>query len=179
MFDRRQYRAAGGEELVTLAEEYLLGSTADSRSRHVEIADTPGAGGLVSGLIAQGLLKAPGLSDPTAIDLVAESPDGEVALFVIEDRPWGVSPRQGEDLAHKVAAYCDYIEDGRLRREYPSRADRAPLIRLDCATVPTPEIREALAKIIERLTSRGIRFLVRVDPGLAPSDSGPTYRPSG
>ena len=33
-----------------------------------------------------------GVQDTKVIDVVGEGPDGEVIMFIVEERPWGASP---------------------------------------------------------------------------------------
>jgi hypothetical protein len=54
------------------------------------------------------------------IDLVAEKPDSEVIMFIVEERPWDASPNQADDLREKLITYASFVADQSLVRQYPT-----------------------------------------------------------
>lgn len=169
VIDRVALVASGGEALANLAEEHLLGSTRERRAKRVEMGPATSSGnpvGVAAGLMDEHNWTPAGL-DSTEIDLVAQSPEGEVTLLMVETRPWGSIPDHGDRLADKITAYAQYRLTGALARDYPRLADLPIQIRLECATDPTPEIDAVLSLAGRSLTETGAgRLVVFVDEAL-------------
>ena len=64
----------------------------------------------------------PRLFDPTTIDLVGQTADGVVQLFIIRDEPWSGSDEELMSLQHKIHNYVSFAVDGQLVEEYPDTA---------------------------------------------------------
>lgn len=169
VFDRVAYQAVGGEPLAALAEELILGSTKQSRSRRIEVPSEAngGARNVVSELMAAEGWSPPGMTAPEMIDLVAKSPDGSATLFIVEPRPWDFDPEQRDQLARKVTGYCEYLLEGRLAKDYPGLAGRPVVMRLECATEPPPHIQAVIRLVVRHLALQNIGFVVHTDPALA------------
>jgi hypothetical protein len=87
-----------------------------------------------------------GVQDTKVIDLVAEGPDGEVIMFIVEERPWDSSLGQVDDLREKLITYASFVADRSLVRRYPDLEGRPVRIQIDCPEQPT----DAIAALIDQ-----------------------------
>ena len=96
------------------------------------------------------------------IDLVGEGPDGEVIMFIVEERPWDTSPSQVDDLREKLLSYAGFVADGSLVRLYPDLEGRSVRIQLDCPEQPTDAIAALLDQAAPSLSEFGITLSLNV-----------------
>lgn len=102
----------------------------------------------------------PGLENPNMVDVVAQDPDGEIAVVMVETRPWTANPDQVEQLKQKINAYAHYVLDGTLTQHYPQAADKPVRIQLDCPEPPTSDIAALIDWATGQLRAYGISFRV-------------------
>ena len=95
-----------------------------------------------------------GVRDTKVIDLVGEGPDGEVIMFIVEERPWDASPAQVDDPREKLISYAGFIAEGSLVRQYPDLEGRSVRIQLDCPEQPTDAIAALLDQAAPSLSPR-------------------------
>lgn len=105
-----------------------------------------------------------GLEDPTTIDVVSESADGEIGLIMTETRRWDGSPERSKELQDKLNTYVAFVESGRLVEEYPEAQGRAVRIQLDTLEEPDAQTRTILEHVERRLAEESIRFVVERYP---------------
>lgn len=104
-----------------------------------------------------------GIEDKDVIDLVLRSESGEEAIVVmVEDRPWGESPDQIDQLLEKVNLYANFVLDGGLIRKFPDLAGKPVRVQLDCIEPPNSEANEVIALARKGFAQFGIPFDVRV-----------------
>lgn len=78
-----------------------------------------------------------GVRNTKVIDLIClDSAADEVVLTMIEDRHWGESEEQLEQLEEKFNNYLDYILDGWLYSHYPKYQGKRCRIRVECLELP-------------------------------------------
>jgi len=78
-----------------------------------------------------------GVRNPKVIDLIAWDPiKDEVVLTMIEDRPWGESEEQLDQLESKFNNYADYILDGWMYSQYPQYQGKKCRIRVEGSHLP-------------------------------------------
>lgn len=99
-----------------------------------------------------------GLQDPTVIDLVTETRDGEFVLVLSHDEPWTDADDQLDRLRAKLNTYAAFALDEGLLSAYPSSANRLKRVRVDCVTPPTPQVAELLAAADAALQAYGMRL---------------------
>ena len=105
-----------------------------------------------------------GLEEPNVIDLLAEDENNnEGWVIMVEERPWGADPDQPDQLLAKVNSYLALIADDSIYAYAPGFKGRNLVIRLECATDPTPEIVKVIEAAQTAATSRGARFVVNVN----------------
>ena len=107
-----------------------------------------------------------GIHEPETIDLVAQAAEGRYLLVMIETRPWGSDPHQGDQLKAKINTYAQFALDGGLLQHYPETANQPIAIRLDCATPPDEPTNALLAHAAEQLARFDIEILVNVTRAL-------------
>jgi hypothetical protein len=103
-----------------------------------------------------------GVHDTNVIDLVGEGPDGEVIMFIVEERLWDASPSQVDDLREKLITYAGYVADGSLVRQYPDLEGRPVRIQIDCPEQPTDAIAALIEQAAPSLSEFGITVGVNV-----------------
>lgn len=78
-----------------------------------------------------------GVQYPKVIDLISHDEARDlVVLTMIEDRPWGQSEEQLEQLQDKFNNYADYILDGWLFAQYPQYQGKKCSIRVQGVHLP-------------------------------------------
>ena len=78
-----------------------------------------------------------GVQYPKVLDLISfDEASDLVVVTMIEDRPWGESEEQIEQLQVKFNNYADYILDGWLYAQYPQYEGKRCLIRVQGAHFP-------------------------------------------
>jgi hypothetical protein len=107
-----------------------------------------------------------GIHEPETIDLVAQAADGRYLLVMIETRPWGSDPSQGDQLKAKINTYAQFALDGGLMQHYPETANQPIAIRLDCISPPDESTDALLTHAAGQLARFGIEILINVNPTL-------------
>jgi len=73
-----------------------------------------------------------GVRYPKVIDLIAfDKSSDSIVVTMIEDRPWGESEEQLDQLQDKFNNYVDYILDGWLYSQYPQYQSKRCVIRIE------------------------------------------------
>jgi len=103
-----------------------------------------------------------GVHDTNVIDLVAEGPDGEVIMSIVEERPWDASPNQADDLREKLITYASFVADRSLVRRYPDLDGKPVRIQIDCPEQATEAIATLLEQAAPSLSEFGITVSVNV-----------------
>lgn len=101
-----------------------------------------------------------GIQDPNTVDLVGQDANGEYIVVMVEDRPWGSSPHQADQLKAKINAYAGYIFDGKLLEHYPEIAGKAVRVQLDCSDAPPVDITAIADSAAHELAKHGIGFKI-------------------
>jgi hypothetical protein len=72
-----------------------------------------------------------GVRYPKVIDLISfDQTSDSVVVTMLEDRPWGDSEEQLDQLQDKFNNYVDYILDGWLYSQYPQYQTKKCVIRI-------------------------------------------------
>ena len=72
-----------------------------------------------------------GVRFPKVIDLISFDESNDfVIVTMLEDRPWGDSEEQLDQLQDKFNNYVDYILDGWLYSQYPQYESKKCIIRV-------------------------------------------------
>jgi hypothetical protein len=103
-----------------------------------------------------------GVQDTKVIDVVGEGPDGEVIMFIVEERPWDASPSQVDDLREKLITYAGFVADRGLVRQYPDLEGRPVRIQIDCPEQPTDAIAALVDQAAPSLAEFGITLSFNV-----------------
>lgn len=69
---------------------------------------------------------------------------------MVEDRPWGTSPEQTDQLKAKINAYAGYLFDGTIFEHYPEIAGKPVRVQLDCVDTPPAHISAITDRAAER-----------------------------
>jgi hypothetical protein len=108
---------------------------------------------------------APGVQNPTVIDLITTDSTSEVVVLVmIEQRGWGTAARQLQQIEEKVNRYLAYVLDGFLVQHYPRHDGKPVQIRLDCAEPPHGDALKFVEAMAHAVESHGVRFTLNVLP---------------
>jgi hypothetical protein len=104
-----------------------------------------------------------GVEHAHVIDLIADdSKTGEVALIMLEERPWDGSELRLFQLQEKINAYLSFALDGEMAEAYPQFTSRKIRLQLDCVGLPDPGVVEFLGMVREQIAFQGINLEVRV-----------------
>ena len=104
-----------------------------------------------------------GVEHAHVIDLIADdSNSGEVALIMLEERPWDGSELRLFQLQEKINAYLSFALDGEMAEAYPQFAARKIRLQLDCAGLPGSDVVGFLSAVREQIAFQGINLEVRV-----------------
>jgi hypothetical protein len=112
-----------------------------------------------------------GVEHAHIIDIVAnDTAAGEVALIMLEPRPWDGSELRLFQLQEKINAYLSFALDGEFVEAYPALFGQPMRLQLDCATPPDPSVLNFLGIVRDQIAFQGIRLEVRVmgDGGCGP-----------
>jgi hypothetical protein len=72
-----------------------------------------------------------GVQNPKVIDLIAlDGKTDQVIVSMVEDRPWGHSEEQLDQLQEKFNNYVDYVLDGWLYSQYPQYVGKKVVIEI-------------------------------------------------
>jgi hypothetical protein len=98
---------------------------------------------------------APGLN-PNTIDLIGESADGTVQLFIVNDQPWAGTDEEITALQHKIHNYVSYALDGQMHRDHPDTVGAAwQIVIRSHAGPPDPRTSDVLERVRPALESYG------------------------
>lgn len=103
------------------------------------------------------------LFDPSKVDLVALSPDGEfVEIVIVNHSPWTGSDAQVMSLQEKIQTYVGFVLDGPMVAAYPE-TEGSPwrIVIADQAGPPDTRSADVIARITERVRQYGGDLLVR------------------
>jgi hypothetical protein len=104
-----------------------------------------------------------GVEHAHVIDLIAhDSKTDEVALIMLEPRPWDGTELRLFQLQEKINAYLSFALDGEMSEAYPQFAAKSVRLQLDCATMPDAAVVEFLGVVREQIAFQGINLEVRV-----------------
>ena len=112
-----------------------------------------------------------GIEHAHVIDIVAhDAATGEVALIMLETRPWDDSELRLFQLQEKLNAYLSFALDGEMADTYPALAALPLRVQIDCATAPEGATLDFLAHVHDQIAFQGIKLEVRV---MGPGGCGP------
>ncbi len=100
----------------------------------------------------------PGVSNPKVIDLIAQSPAGDMCLIMVQDKDWDGSEERLLELQAKVNAYLAYALDGQLCAQYPQARGKRVRIELHCDDPPDPRTQAFLERVMDETRRFGIEF---------------------
>ena len=100
-----------------------------------------------------------GVKNPKVIDLIRVPTAGIVELVMVEDRPWGTSPVQIDELAEKFNNYLDYILDGFFIDQYPQYTDSSVRIVLEFTSTLGPLETQRLQFMGNYCSAHSIEFV--------------------
>jgi hypothetical protein len=104
-----------------------------------------------------------GVEHAHVIDLIAhDSKTDEVALIMLERRPWDGTELRLFQLQEKINAYLSFALDGEMMEAYPQFAAKSIRLQLDCATMPDSGVVEFLSVVRDQIAFQGINLEVRV-----------------
>jgi hypothetical protein len=104
-----------------------------------------------------------GVEHAHVIDIVAHDENtGEVALIMLEPRPWDGSELQMFQLQEKLNAYMSFALDGEMTEAYPHLAKLPLRIQIDCATIPEGPVLDFLSVVHDQIALQEIKLEVRV-----------------
>ena len=104
-----------------------------------------------------------GVEHAHIIDIVAhDAKTGEVALIMLEPRPWDGSELQMFQLQEKLNAYLSFALDGEMAEAYPELSKLPLRIQVDCATMPEGAVLDFLNHVHDQIAFQDIKLEVRV-----------------
>ena len=113
----------------------------------------------------------PGVQNPRLMDLIELDPGTDrVVLVMVEQRAWGVGPRQFQEIEEKINRYLGYVLDGFLATHYPQYQGKRVRIRLDCAEEPRGDAVAFVRAADHAVRAEGLEFVVNVTPPKILSD---------
>lgn len=102
-----------------------------------------------------------GVVNPHVVDLISPDPErDEVVLTVLEERPWGSSPEQLQELQDKLNNYLGYVLEGYLVKEYPEYEGKPVRFELDCVEPPGERERGFMTAFRNYADTQSIRFVI-------------------
>jgi hypothetical protein len=97
------------------------------------------------------------------IDVIADdAKTGEVALIMLESRPWDGAELRLFQLQEKINAYLSFALDGEMAEAYPQFAGRKLRLQLDCVGMPGDDVVGFLSTVRDQIAFQGINLEVRV-----------------
>ena len=103
------------------------------------------------------------VENPSVVDLVAHEPKvGQVALVIVEQRPWDSSRERLLQLQEKIHNYVSYALDGQFAKMYPDLVGKPVTIALSCFAKPDAVTMQFLDEMKGRLHNYNIGLEVRV-----------------
>lgn len=103
------------------------------------------------------------VENSSVVDLVAHDPKtDQVALVIVEQRPWDSSRERLLQLQQKIHNYVSYALDGQFARTYPDFVGKPLTIALSCFAEPDAATMQFLDEMKRRLHRYTIGLEVRV-----------------
>ena len=106
----------------------------------------------------------PGIDDPSVIDAVTQTAEGEVVLIISHDRPWTDDPDEVDRLGDKISSYAAFVLGDGFASAYPQAADRPRRVQLDCVGTPTPRVADLLVQAETAFAAHGVPLSVVLRP---------------
>ncbi len=108
-----------------------------------------------------------GVENPDIIDLIhLDRESGEVALVIVENRPWSGERKQLEEFDEKLNRYMTYILNGFVGKHYPDFAGRPVRIVIDAKEPPHGnDLLRFLAGVEQVCEANDIGFAIRAGAG--------------
>jgi len=104
-----------------------------------------------------------GVEFANVIDIVAhDDKAGEVALIMLESRPWDDSEEQLFQLQEKLNTYLSFALDGEMAESYPDLVKLPLRVQIDCVTRPEGATLDFLSHVHDQIAFQGIKLEVRV-----------------
>jgi hypothetical protein len=91
------------------------------------------------------------------IDLVAQNPEGNVILGIVDLTSWG-SIEKHLALQERINLCMEFLDSGELHKEFPNAVGKQVTIRLYLGVQPDPEGLRFLGAVAERIRSFGVGF---------------------
>lgn len=102
-----------------------------------------------------------GVKNPKVVDLISLDPSkDEVILTMVEDRPWGTSEEQLDQLEEKFNNYLDYILDGWLFSQYPKYDGKRCRVRIEGISLPDEQQNRFFEAMRRYCKEHGVGFEV-------------------
>ena len=111
------------------------------------------------------------LSDTGSIDIVSESPSGEIVLTIVAPEPWSDVRRTRKELTDKLCTYLEYMHSDEFLERFPGK--RAS-IQLATQDQPPQEVRQLLDATAE---AAGIRIDIQHSPWMRVASEPAPERP--
>ena len=93
--------------------------------------------------------------------VVVDPRTGEVAMVMVETRPWDGGVEQLRQLREKTSAYLGMVVDGQLARQHPEAEGRRLRIDLDCrGGAPGEDAASTLESLADVVGRYGLRLVV-------------------
>ena len=90
-----------------------------------------------AGWVSQSVSLRMSADNSSVVDLVAHDPKtDQVALVIVEQRPWDSSRERLLQLQEKIHNYVGYALDGQFARMYPDLVGKPLTIALSCFAEP-------------------------------------------
>jgi len=117
-----------------------------------------------------------GVQYPDVVDLIAYRPaTNEVALIMIEERPWNDSQQRLLEIQNKVHNYVGYAKDGQFEKAYNEYSGKLVCIELHCMENPPEPVMRFLDELNGRLSPYGIEMRVVVVKLISKPNPIPIY----
>ena len=88
------------------------------------------------------MAEGPGVHNPKVVDLITQTPKGDIVLVMFEERPWDGDLERLMELQNKINHYLAFALDGELVRQYPQAKGKKVQLRLDCSHEPDTQVLE-------------------------------------
>lgn len=100
------------------------------------------------------------LEQAEVIDLVTESPSGEINLIMSDTERWDGSPERVLQLQDKLNTYYAFVDSGQLYELHPQARGRPIRFQLDTLEPLDPTTQAAADEAARSLAEEGIHFVV-------------------
>jgi hypothetical protein len=103
------------------------------------------------------------LEHTNVIDLLAHDPEtDQVALVIVEKRPWDGSDLQLFQFQEKLNTYLSFALDGEMAEAYPQFAQKRIRLQLECLENPDARLMKFIEVVREQISFQGIDFALKV-----------------